>query len=53
MDADAASEAMRSRHQAFTGSAAGIGSVGFDERGAFDVGVKPAPGVGEPNDDNT
>jgi hypothetical protein len=30
--------AMASRRQRLTGSAVGVGSVGFDENGAFDVG---------------
>ena len=38
MDAAAPELAMASRRQRLTGSAAGIGSVGFDEDGAFDVG---------------
>ena len=37
MDAAAPELAMASR-QRLTGSAAGVGSVGFDEDGAFDVG---------------
>ncbi|MFN3668366.1 MAG: Tat pathway signal protein [Brevundimonas sp.] len=50
MDAAAPQEAMASRRQRLTGSAAGVGSVGFDEAGAFDVGAggvdhrdKPVP----------
>ena len=31
--------AMASRRQRLTGSATGVGSVGFDESGAFDVGA--------------
>jgi hypothetical protein len=31
--------AMASRRQRLTGSAVGVGSVGFDESGAFDVGA--------------
>jgi hypothetical protein len=53
MDRDAAAEAMRSEHQTFAGSAEGIGSVGFDESGAFDVGAA-APSfdiVDPPRDD--
>ena len=38
MDAAAPELAMASR-QRLTGSAAGVGSVGFDEDGAFDVGA--------------
>jgi len=37
--AAAPSEALHSRRQRLTGSAAGVGSVGFDEPGAFDVGA--------------
>ncbi|MBF0665395.1 MAG: Tat pathway signal protein [Brevundimonas sp.] len=37
MDEAAPGQAMASR-QRLTGSAAGVGSVGFDEDGAFDVG---------------
>ena len=36
--------ALSSRRQRLTGSAVGVGSVGFDESGAFDVGAgDPAP----------
>ncbi|GAA0643386.1 Tat pathway signal protein [Brevundimonas lenta] len=35
--------AMQSRRQRLTGSATGVGSVGFDESGAFDVGAGPDP----------
>lgn len=38
MDEAAPEAAMASRRQRLTGSATGVGSVGFDERGAFDVG---------------
>ncbi|HYC74281.1 Tat pathway signal protein [Brevundimonas sp.] len=38
MDEAAPELAMTSRRQRLTGSAVGVGSVGFDERGAFDVG---------------
>ena len=38
MDAAAAEQAMTSRRQRLTGSATGVGSVGYDEDGAFDVG---------------
>ena len=38
MDAAAPEVAMASRRQRLTGSAVGVGSVGFDEAGAFDVG---------------
>lgn len=43
--------AMASRRQRLTGSATGVGSVGFDESGAFDVGAvdddpeHPEPGA--------
>ena len=43
--------AMASRRQRLTGSATGVGSVGFDESGAFDVGAEdhdpdhPEPGA--------
>ncbi|MFN3815971.1 hypothetical protein [Brevundimonas sp.] len=37
MDRDAADIAMRSRRHAFAGSAAGVGSVAFDDPGAYDV----------------
>jgi hypothetical protein len=47
MDKAAPETAMASRRQQLTGSAVGVGSVGFDEDGAFDVGeraaVKPTP----------
>lgn len=39
MDAAAPAMAMHSRRQRLTGSAVGVGSVGFDESGAFDVGA--------------
>ena len=32
--------AMESRRQRLTGSAEGVGSVGFDDPGAFDVGAE-------------
>ena len=38
MDAAAPEVAMASRRQRLTGSAVGVGSVGFDESGAFDIG---------------
>ena len=38
MDAAAPELAMISRRQRLTGSATGVGSVGFGESGAFDVG---------------
>ena len=39
MDAAAPEAALASRRQRLTGSAVGVGSVGFDETGAFDVGA--------------
>ena len=39
MDAAAPQAALASRRQRLTGSAVGVGSVGFDETGAFDVGA--------------
>lgn len=38
MNAAAPERAMASRRQRLTGSATGVGSVGYDEDGAFDVG---------------
>ena len=38
MDAAAPEAAMASRRQRLTGSAVGVGSVDFDDMGAFDVG---------------
>ena len=38
MDAAAPELAMASRRQRLTGSATGVGSIGFGESGAFDVG---------------
>ena len=46
LDAAAPEAALASR-QRLTGSAAGVGSVGFDQDGAFDVGA----GDHEPRDD--
>lgn len=43
MDAAAPEVAMHSRRQRLTGSAVGVGSVGFDESGAFDVGALEEP----------
>lgn len=46
MDQAAPHEAMHSRRQRLTGSAAGVGSVEFDDAGAFDVGAgRPAGGA--------
>jgi len=43
--------AMASRRQRLTGSATGVGSVGFDELGAFDVGAADVdPEHPEPGD---
>lgn len=49
MDKAAPELAMVSRRQRLTGSAVGVGSVGFDESGAFDIG-DPAR---DPRDDPT
>ncbi|WP_191553864.1 Tat pathway signal protein [Brevundimonas aurantiaca] len=47
MDAAAPEAALASRRQRMTGEATGVGSVGYDEGGAFDVGagkpVSPTP----------
>ncbi|RZJ83756.1 MAG: Tat pathway signal protein [Brevundimonas sp.] len=43
MDTAAPEAAMASRRQRLTGSATGVGSVGFDDPGAFDVGAGPDP----------
>jgi len=42
--------AMHSRRQRLTGSATGVGSVGFDESGAFDVGAADDPDEPERSD---
>lgn len=39
LDAAAPELAMESRRQRLTGSAVGVGSVAFDDPGAFDVGA--------------
>ena len=39
MEAAAPAAAMASRRQRYAGSATGVGSVGFEETGAFDVGA--------------
>ena len=39
MDEIAPEAAMASRRQRFAGSAHGVGSIGFDDSGAFDVGA--------------
>jgi hypothetical protein len=43
MDLAAPAAAMISRRQRLTGQATGIGSVGFQETGAFDVGDEEHP----------
>lgn len=47
LDEAAPEMAMASRRQRLTGQATGVGSVGFDESGAFDVGA----GEREPQDE--
>lgn len=37
---EAAERAMQSEHQAFAGSAEGVGSVDFDDEGAYEIGVE-------------
>jgi len=49
MDEAAPEAALHSRRQRLAGSAAGVGSVGYDEDGAFDVGAGEEPGGEEPN----
>jgi len=63
MEAAAPAAAMASRRQRYAGSATGVGSVGFEETGAFDVGAgrhavrpsaRPAPRQGlTPTADDT
>ena len=48
MDEAAPAVAMHSTRQRLAGSAAGVGSVGYDEDGAFDVGAGDEPGGDEP-----
>jgi hypothetical protein len=49
MDAVAPEVALASRRQRLTGSAVGVGSVGFGESGAFDVGAgESVPAGAEP-----
>ena len=49
LDEVAPDMAMDSRRQHLTGSATGVGSVGFEETGAFDVGDGETPdGLDEP-----
>lgn len=48
MDEAAPEAAMHSRRQRLAGSAAGVGSVGSDESGAFDEGAGEEPGRDEP-----
>lgn len=43
MDRDAGRLAMASEHHAFAGSADGVGSVEFDDPGAYDVGAGERP----------
>jgi hypothetical protein len=50
MDAAAPEVAMASRRQRLTGSAVGVGSVGFGESGAFDVGAGEAVEPGKPDE---
>lgn len=45
LDEAAPEMAMSSRRQRLTGSAVGVGSVGFDEDGAFEIGSE------DPHDD--
>ena len=49
MDVAAPKAAMISRRQRLTGQATGVGSVGFQEDGAFDVGARESatPDKGE------
>lgn len=37
---EAAERAMQSEHQAFAGSAEGVGSVEFDDAGAYEIGAE-------------
>ena len=48
MDKAAPEQAMISRRQRLTGQATGIGSVGFQETGAFDVGAGEDPTTDAP-----
>lgn len=48
MDKAAPEQAMISRRQRLTGQATGIGSVGFQETGAFDVGDGEDPTADAP-----
>lgn len=43
MDRDAGKLAMASEHHAFAGAAQGVGSVEYDDPGAYDVGAGTAP----------
>ena len=43
MDQDAARKAMEPRNQVYAGSAQGVGSIAFDDPGAFDVGAGSEP----------
>ncbi|HEV7354011.1 MAG TPA: Tat pathway signal protein [Brevundimonas sp.] len=49
MEAAAPAAAMASRRQRFAGAATGVGSVGFRESGAFDVGAGNREGVINPD----
>lgn len=49
MDEAAPHQAMHSRRQRLTGSATAVGSVEFDDDGAFDVGAGPVPGGAVPD----
>ncbi|WAC59232.1 Tat pathway signal protein [Brevundimonas sp. SL130] len=48
LDKAAPEQAMISRRQRLTGQATGIGSVGFQETGAFDVGDGDHPATDTP-----
>jgi hypothetical protein len=48
MDEAGPQVAMHSRRQRLTGSAAGVGSIEYDEAGAFDVGAGEEPTGSEP-----
>lgn len=50
MDEAAPRAAMHSRRQRLTGSATGVGSVEFDDAGAFDVGAGRPAGPALAND---
>ena len=48
MDEAAPEQAMISRRQRLTGQATGIGSVGFQETGTFDVGTGEDAAINTP-----